>query len=162
MIETSGIEWTLLRPGIFAANSLAWWAPQIRAGDVVRWPYLEASTAPIDERDVAAVAVRSLCDDGHAGAEYVLTLPQSLSQIEQLSIIGRATGRLLRIEGMSPDEARREWADSWPPSLINMLLDAWNAAIGSRAFVTSRFEEITGTPARTFYEWAVDHATEFS
>ena len=62
-----------------------WWAPQIRAGDVVRWPYLAAPTAPIDERDIAAVAVRALCEDGHAGAEYVLTGPQSLSQFEQMS-----------------------------------------------------------------------------
>ena len=71
LIETSGLQWTFLRPGMFAANALSWWAPQIRAGDVVRWPYLAAPTAPIDERDIAAVAVRALCEDGHAGAEYV-------------------------------------------------------------------------------------------
>jgi uncharacterized protein YbjT (DUF2867 family) len=137
LIKTSGIEWTFLRPGMFAANALGWWAQQIRAGDVIRWPHLAAPTAPIDERDVAAIAIRALCDDGHAGAEYVLTGPQSLSQFEQLSIIGRVTGRCLRIEAMSPDEARREWVPSWPPSVINMLLDAWAAAIGSPAFVTS-------------------------
>jgi hypothetical protein len=26
-----------------------WWAPQIRVGDVVRWPYLAAPTAPVGE-----------------------------------------------------------------------------------------------------------------
>ena len=62
------------------SNCPNWWAPQIRTGDVVRWPYLAAPTAPIDERDIAAVAVRALSEDGHAGAEYVLTGPQSLSQ----------------------------------------------------------------------------------
>ena len=120
LIETSGLEWTFLRPGMFASNASAWWAPQIRAGDVVRWPHLAAPTAPIDERDIAAVGVRALCDDGHAGAEYVLTGPQSLSQFEQLSTIGRATGRYLRIEEMSPDDARREWAPilGLPPSSI--------------------------------------------
>src|SRR5258708_36309849 len=40
LIESSGLEWTFLRPGMFAANALSWWAPQIRAGDVVRWPHL--------------------------------------------------------------------------------------------------------------------------
>ena len=58
-----------LRPGMFAGNALGWWAPQIRAGDIVRWPHLAAPTAPIDERDIAAVAVRALCEDGHAGAK---------------------------------------------------------------------------------------------
>jgi uncharacterized protein YbjT (DUF2867 family) len=161
LIEASGLEWTFLRPGMFASNAVGWWAPQIRAGDLVRWPHLAAATAPIDERDIAAVGVRALCDDGHAGAEYVLTGPESLSQMEQLSIIGRAAGRSLRIEEMSPDEARGEWAAAWPPFVINMLLDAWAAAIGQPAFVTSTFEEITGTPARTFYQWAIDHAAPF-
>src|SRR5580692_2741394 len=106
LIENSGRQWTFLRPGMFASNALRWWAPQIRAGEVVRWPHLSAPTAPIDTRDVAAIAVRALCEEGHAGAEYVLTGPQSLSQFEQLSSIGRAIGRSLRIEEISPNEAR--------------------------------------------------------
>jgi uncharacterized protein YbjT (DUF2867 family) len=61
VIETSGLEWTFLRAGIFAGNARHFWGPQIRAGDIVRWPYLNAPTAPIDERDVAAAAVRALC-----------------------------------------------------------------------------------------------------
>src|SRR5262249_11403683 len=60
MIERSGLEWTFLRPGMFAANALEWWGKQICAGDVVRWPYLDVPTAPIDERDIATVAVRAL------------------------------------------------------------------------------------------------------
>jgi uncharacterized protein YbjT (DUF2867 family) len=96
LIETSAVHWTFLRPGMFAANALNWWAPQIRVGDVVRWPYLAAPTAPVDEGDIAAVAVQELCEDGHTGAEYVLTGPQSLSQFEQVSAIGRVIGRSLR------------------------------------------------------------------
>src|SRR4051794_20249882 len=36
-IVNSGLEWTFLRPGIFAANSLRWWVPQIQSGNIVRW-----------------------------------------------------------------------------------------------------------------------------
>ena len=162
VIEASGLEWTFLRPGMFAANALTWWAPQIRAGDVVRWPYLAAPTAPIDERDIAAVAVRALCEDGHAGAEYVMTGPESLSQYEQIAIIGRAIGRSLRIEEMTPDEARQEWPKTLMPLVVtNMLLDAWSAAVGQPAYVTSTVGEVTGAAARTFQEWATDHAAEF-
>ena len=160
-IETSGLEWTFLRPGMFAANALLWWAPQIRAGEVVRWPYLAVPTAPIDPRDIAAVAVRALCEDGHTGAEYVLTGPQSLTQFEQISTIGRAIGRSLSIEEISPDEARRELLPIGPLVAVNMLLQAWAAAIGQPAHVTSTFAEITGAPAKTFLEWATDHAAEF-
>jgi uncharacterized protein YbjT (DUF2867 family) len=161
LIDTSGLHWTFLRPGMFAANARRWWAPQIRAGDLVRWPYLAARTAPIDERDIAAVAVRALCEEGHGSAEYVLTGPQSLSQFEQVSIIGTALGRSLRIEEMTPDQARREWQAVWPASIVNMLLDAWAAAIGQPACVTSTVEDVTGAPARTFQEWAGDHVEAF-
>jgi len=162
LIETSGRQWTFLRPGMFASNALLWWAPQIRAGgDVVRWPYLAAPTARIDERDIAAVAVHALCEERHAGAEYVLTGPQSLSQFEQISTIGDVIGRSLRMEEISPEEARRESLALMPAVVVNMLLDAWAAAIGQPALVTSTVAEITGAPARTFRDWAADHAAEF-
>ena len=162
LIETSGMEWTFLRAGMFAGNARHFWGPHIRAGDVVRWPYLDAPTAPTDERDLAAVAVRALCEDGHAGAEYVVTGPQSLTQAEQVHTIGRAIGRSLRVEEMSPDEARSELLPVLGSStVVNMLLNAWAAAIGQPAFVTSTFAELTGAPPRTFLEWATDHAAEF-
>jgi uncharacterized protein YbjT (DUF2867 family) len=159
LIEASGLRWTFLRPGMFAANALSWWAPQIRAGDVVRWPYADAPTAPIHERDIAAVAVRALLEDGHDGAEYVLTGPQSLSQREQVATIGEVIGKPLRFEELSPDEARRELG--FPPAPLNMLLAAWAAAIGQPALVTSTVAEVTGRPARTFRAWVTDHAEEF-
>jgi uncharacterized protein YbjT (DUF2867 family) len=127
----------------------------------VRWPHLAAPTAPIDERDIAAVAVRALCEDGHSGAEYVLTGPQSLSQFEQISTIGGVIGRSLRIEEISPEEAKRELLPFIPALGVNMLLAAWAAAIGQPAFVTSTVAEITGAPARTFRDWAADHAAAF-
>jgi uncharacterized protein YbjT (DUF2867 family) len=161
LIETSGLEWTFLRPGMFAANALNWWAPQIRAGDAVRWPHLAVPTAPIDERDIAAVAVRALCEEGHAGAEYVLTGPQSLSQFDQVSTIGRVIGRSMRIEEISPDEARQELLNIMPAGAVSMLLNAWAAASGQPAFVTSTVRDITRMPARAFADWVTDHAAEF-
>ena len=161
LIEASGLQWTFLRPGMFAANALLWWAPQLRADDVVRWPYAEAPTAPIHERDIAAVAVRTLCEEGHGGKDYVLTGPQSLSHFEQVGIIGDVIGRSLRFEEISPEEARKELLTVGPLPAINMLLNAWAAAIGQPAFITSTIEDVTGAPARTFRDWAIDHSTEF-
>jgi uncharacterized protein YbjT (DUF2867 family) len=161
LIETSGLQWTFLWPGMFASNGLGWWAPQIRAGDVVRWPYLAVPTAPIDERDIAAVAVRTLCEDAHSGAEYILTGPQSLSQFEQIATIGSVLGRSLRIEEISPEDWLRELPAFLPSFVAKYLLDAWAAAIGQPAFVTSTVAELTGVPARTFREWATDHAAQF-
>jgi uncharacterized protein YbjT (DUF2867 family) len=160
-VETSGLRWTFLRPGAFALNCRNWWAPQIRNGDVVRWFHATAATAPVHERDIAAVAVRALCDEGHAGAEYVLTGPESLTQREQVHIIGDAIGRPLRFEELSPESARRELLTMMPASIADMLLSAYAAAVDRPALVTSTVADVTGAPARSFRHWAAEHAAEF-
>jgi uncharacterized protein YbjT (DUF2867 family) len=158
----SGLEVAVLRPGMFASNALHWWAPQIRRGDVVRWPFADAETAPIDARDLAAVAARVLTDARHARGDYVLTGAASLSQAAQVRDIGEAIGRRLRFEELSPEEFRRETAGTWPDGIADMLIAAWQATLGRPAFVTSAVEEITGAPARTVAEWAADHASAFT
>jgi uncharacterized protein YbjT (DUF2867 family) len=160
LIEQSGVRWTILRPGPFALNCLSWWAPQIRNGDVVRWFHGEAATAPVHEHDIAAVAIRALCGKGHDGRDYVLTGPQSLTQREQLAIIGDSIGRTLIFDEISPDVARRDLlAPAW---VADMVLSAYAAAVDRPALVTSTIEDVTGTPARTFREWATDHAADFA
>jgi len=162
LIEVSGRQWTFLRPSMFAANARSWWAPRIRAGEsVIRWPYAAAPTAPIHEHDIAAVAVRALCEDGHAGAEYVLTGPQSLTQSEQISIIADVIGRPLRMAEISPEVARRELLAQIPGPAVKMLLDAWAGAIGQPALMTSTVADVTGTPARTFRDWVTENAADF-
>jgi uncharacterized protein YbjT (DUF2867 family) len=161
LIETSGMERTFVRAGMFAGNARHFWGPQIRAGAVVRWPYLNVPTAPTDERDVAAVAVRALCADPNTATEYVVTGPQALTQAEQLHTIGRAIGRPVRVEELSPEEAQRELLPMLgSPTVVNMLLNAWAAAVGQPAFV-STCADLTGAPPRTFLEWASDHVVEF-
>ena len=124
----------------------------------MRWFHGAARTAPVHERDIAAVAVRALCDEGHERGDYVLTGPESLTQRELLAAIGDAIGRKLVFEEVSPDLARREVLASWPGWVADMLMSAYAAAVDRPALVTSAIEDVTGTPARTFRQWAADHA----
>jgi len=161
LLADATLDVTVLRPGMFATNALHWWAPQIRQSDVVRWPFANVETAPVDERDVAAVAARTLLDNRHAGGDYVLTGPESLSHAAQVRTIGSVIGRPLRFEELSSEEFRREAEGTWPPGVADMLLNAWQAALGRPAYVTSTVKEILGSPPRTFEQWAVDHAAAF-
>jgi len=161
LIAAAGLESTIIRPGVFASNALFWWAPAIRANDVVRWPYADAETAPVDDRDVAAVAARTLYQDGHAGGDYVLTGPESLSQAEQVNIIGDVLGRRIKFEELSPDEFRSETERTWPRPVVDMLLAAWGATMGTPAFLSSTVFDILGSPPRLFRQWVADHASAF-
>jgi hypothetical protein len=48
-----------------------------------------------------------------------------------------------------------------PAGVANVSLNAWAAAIGQPAFVTSTVADITGVPARPFADWVADHSAEF-
>ncbi|MFJ8477815.1 NAD(P)H-binding protein [Kitasatospora sp. NPDC094011] len=161
-IAATGVESTIIRPGMFASNSLAWWASAIRPGRAVRWPYGAAATAPVDDRDVAAVAALTLHQDGYAGADFVLTGPESLTQAEQVGVIGDALGRRIAFEEMTPDEFRNLSQDTAPSAAVEMLLAAWNAAVGQPAYVTTTVADVLGTAPRTFRQWAADHAEAFT
>ncbi|MGW2346628.1 NAD(P)H-binding protein [Streptomyces sp. NPDC001661] len=156
LIADSGLDSTILRPGMFASNVRLWWEPAINAGRTVRWPYAAVETAPIDERDLAAVAARTLYEDGHTGGDYVLTGPEALSHAEQVRVIGDVIGRPIPFEELTPDEFRRTTEGAWPRPVVDMLLDAWGASDGHPAYVTSTVADVLGVPARTFREWVTD------
>lgn len=156
LIAGTAREWTVLRPHAFAANTLRW-AEQVRAG-VVRQPNGDVALAPIHERDVAAVAVRALLDEGHHGAVYVLTGPRLLTQREQARAIGVAISRTVRWEEESPEEARlRLLGLGWPAPAVDGML----RGLAEPGPVTGTVEEVTGAPAMTFEAWASEHAADF-
>jgi uncharacterized protein YbjT (DUF2867 family) len=160
-IEDSGASWTFLRPTGFAANTLMW-ADQIRSGDVVRWPFSAAARALIDERDIAAVAVRALTGDGHDGARYLLSGPAVLTQAEQLAAIGQAIGRELRWEELPRPAALAALAAAWgDPAFAETALDAWEWFVDHPETVTSAVRDLTGFAARGFADWAAANAEAF-
>ncbi|MGC9667881.1 NAD(P)H-binding protein [Planosporangium sp. 12N6] len=160
-VDGSGISWTFLRPGAFNTNDLAW-APTVRAEGVVRAPYGDAATAPIDERDIAAVAVRALLDDGHEGKAYELSGPESLTTVDRVRLLGAALGTHLRFEEQTPQEARSAMAGyGAPPAIADAVLALMASAVGTTAPVLPAVEQVTGRPAHPYARWAEHHAADF-
>ena len=121
-VAATGVSATILRPGTFANNLLAWAQP-IRFTGGVQGPYPRSAQAPIHEADVAAVAAAALLEPGHTGRTYAMTGPQALTRIEQLDAIGAAIGRSLTFEEITPDAFRAAMAQYLPRAIIDMLLD---------------------------------------
>jgi uncharacterized protein YbjT (DUF2867 family) len=163
-VEAAVPQWTHLRAGAFASNALQW-RPQLRSGDVVRGPYAEARTAPLDESDLAAVAVRALLEDGLLGRAPVLTGPEDLTTARQVEILGRVLGRSLRYEELDPRSARRAilamapWAQE---AAVDSMLGYLARTVGRPARVTTETADILGRPARTFAQWAAARAEAFA
>ncbi|MBV8862708.1 MAG: NAD(P)H-binding protein [Mycobacterium sp.] len=159
----SGLAWVSLRPAVFVSNFVGMWSAQIHAGDVVGGPYAEASSAPIVEADIAAVAARALLDDDLVGQQIPLTGPQAFTNRELVELIGRVLGRSLTYEE-APLELVRErfialgfgaqFADAYTAMLAETL--------DKPALVTREVEKITGRSATTFAYWILQHRDLFT
>jgi uncharacterized protein YbjT (DUF2867 family) len=161
LIEASGVQWTHLRPTGFAKNTLIW-ADQIRAGDVVRWPYPDAARSLIHERDIAAVAVQALIHDELVSAMPVISGPETITQADQVAEIGAAIGRELGYEDMPHDEALAKLVATFGnPGFARSALNTWAGFVTEPELVTTTVADITGKPARSFRDWAADHADDF-
>ncbi|MFJ4669601.1 SDR family oxidoreductase [Kitasatospora purpeofusca] len=161
LIETSGLEWTALRPTGFASNTLGW-ADELRATGAVRAPLARLARPLVHEADIAAVAVQALTTDTLLGARPLLTGPEPVTQEQQVALIGEAVGRPLRFEEITPAEAaERMRAAGWPAELVAAVLPAQAAMLDDPEPVNDAVERIAGIPARSFREWAVDHAADF-
>ena len=124
---------------------------------MVRFPYGQAALALIAEQDIAAAAARVLLDSGHAGQTYVLTGAESLTQIQQAEAIGKAIGRPVRFEELSPEQFRRSATRHFPAPVVEDLLTALAGYVGQTAYMTADLEKITGRPATSYAQWAVQH-----
>ena len=160
-LERSDLDWTFIRPGTFAANTRTWWAESIRAGSVVRLPYPEAQTAPVHEKDIAALAVTALTEPGHSRQAYTVYGAESLTLRRQAGHIADAADRQIRVEEIPPGQARTELAKIMPPVVADAMLRQWAAANGVPAPISAIVAKITGRPAHTFAQWAADHADDF-
>ena len=163
-VVASGLGWTHLRPGMFMTNTLQW-APSIRGTGVVRQPYPDATAAPVHEADIAAVAVAALLDPlRHAGRVYELSGPEALTQLDRVAILAEVTGREVRFEEQTRDEARAElMSRPWmTEGLADSLLDLMAGTIGAtEGLVLPGVQQATGRPPRGFAGWVADHRDAF-
>jgi uncharacterized protein YbjT (DUF2867 family)/ketosteroid isomerase-like protein len=160
-VERHAARRTFLRAGGFATNTLGW-AGEIRERGAVRWAYGAAARSLIHERDIADVAVAALTDAKHAGAIYVLTGPEAITQADQARIIGEVTGLPVRWDEAPAEEiAELMAAFTGDRAFADHAVAYWAGLVNQPEQVTGDAERVTGAPARTFREWVRDHAAEF-
>lgn len=159
-VRESGLPWTFLRPSAFMTNTLEW-APQLRAGDVVRAPWAGVRIANIDPSDIAAVAATALRTGDHEGRVYALSGPESLLPADRVRILGEVLGRELRFEGQSDEEARAEMSAAMPEQYVDAFFSFYSAGALDESRVMGTVREVTGREPGTFRAWAKAHAGAF-
>ncbi|MEV5960703.1 NAD(P)H-binding protein [Kribbella sp. NPDC051952] len=155
-------EWTILRPGGFAANALDW-AASIRTEGVVRGAAPDAAGAWVHESDLATVAIRALLEPHHVRRHYTLTGPEILTMAEQLEVIATVINRDLHWIHQSPAEAVAQFITAgWPPPYAETAVAIQQQLASVAPTITTTVADLTGVPARPFHQWVRDNRHAFT
>jgi uncharacterized protein YbjT (DUF2867 family) len=162
-IQDSDREWTILRPSVFASNSLAW-VPQIKAGEPIPTYYGDGGAGVVDPRDIAAVAVEALLTSDHNKQIYTLTGSETLSAADQVAHLGELLGKSLRVVDVPSDQVRTAMlAQGMDSDAADLAVEGYEKVRnGAAAFVTDDVASVLGRAPRTFKDWAQDHLELFA
>ncbi|MFF3575119.1 NAD(P)H-binding protein [Nocardia jiangxiensis] len=163
LIARNRLSHTILRPAWFMQNFSETFLEPIDGAIVV--PTGEGAEAFIDADDIAAVAAITLITPAaHTGAAYSLTGPQALTVAEAAAIISETSGQRV----IHQDLDRETWiagvlSTGMPVEYGPVLRQLTETiASGNGSHPDNTVEKITGSPARTFRDFAHANAAAWS
>ncbi|UCC93469.1 MAG: SDR family oxidoreductase [Thermoplasmata archaeon] len=143
----SGMEWTILRDGVYL-DPVAEWVPDLVEMGELPYPVRHGRVAYISRDDLARAVAAALIQPGHEGKVYDLTGRDAITMDELARAISVATGRDVPFRSISDEEyaeiCRR---DGIPEPFIRVLTSMyWAIDAGEVEKGTDHVEVLTGTP----------------
>lgn len=162
-IEKTGVPYTFLRCNEFMQNTINYYLPTIKAEGAFYLSTKDFKVSPVDARDIAAVAVKALTSSGHENKAYDLTGPEALNHEQVAQKLSAASGRQIKYVDIPP-AAYKEGAiaagiPDWYADLLLNLYAFYGE--GRSAQVSNDVERVTGRKARSFDDFAREHAQAF-
>jgi uncharacterized protein YbjT (DUF2867 family) len=161
-IESSGINYTFLRPMSFMQNYLGL-SNSIKSQGVFYAPLIDSRTSFVDLRDIAAVAVEALTKSGHENKAYNITGPEAVSNYDIANILSKTTGRKITYVNISDDDARKGMKENGMQEwTINALMELYNfQKAGKASHVSLDVERVTNRKPISFEQFAKDYSETF-
>ena len=160
-IKASGVAWTFLRPNGFMQNMAIYNAATVRGQNAFYGSAGDGKVSQVDLRDIGAVAVRVLTEDGHIGKTYTLTGPAALSNSEIAAILSSVLGREIRYVNLPPDQMKHALLGAGVPEWnANGIIDleALYRECGAST-VSSDMERVLGRKPIAYEQFARDYAS---
>jgi uncharacterized protein YbjT (DUF2867 family) len=150
-LKALGLAWTILRPGFFASNVIAF---DVMAKGGFFLPAGGGKDAVIDPFDIAAVAAKALTEPGHDGKIYELTGPELLSFSEMVEKLSASTGVPLVYVDVPAAAALEGMLSAGVPAKQAEAAVVYFAEVAAgRMVVQPTVAQVLGRPARSFDDW---------
>jgi uncharacterized protein YbjT (DUF2867 family) len=160
----SGLGYTLLRNNAYMQNFLML-APAIATTSSFSSSTGEGRIGLIDTRDVADVAAQiAVSPAAHAKKTYWPTGPERLSYSDAAAVLSKVLGRQIALHPLTFEEDKQAMINAGiPETVAEMNAQALSLfAQGDSDWVTDDVPSLLSRPARTFEQFAADHAAAFS
>lgn len=159
-IEASGLDWTFIRANSFMQNTVNYAGSTIKEQSAIYSAIGDAKISHVDVRDIAAVAVAALTEDGHAGKAYDLNGPDALSYDEIAAQLTDALGRKINHVNIPLEDLRGAMLEQeMPKFMVDNLVDLERLyGEGKAAADHSDIKAVTGSEPRHFAEFAKETA----
>lgn len=157
-INELGIPATFLRAGFFMQNLNTVHREDIKTRGELFMPAGNGRTSFIDVRDIAAVAVRALTEDGHKEKAYTLTGGEALTYYEVADIFTSILGKPIRYANPSLLNFIWQMRVRVPlPFILIMAAIYTTVRLGYSAQMTSDVEQLLGRPPLTMQQYVKDY-----
>jgi len=162
-VEASGIPYTILRPNTFmqsyAMNSLS-----IKSDSAFYMPQGEGRVSLVDVRDVAALAVAVLTQEGHERRIYDVTGAEALSNNDVADKLSLTLGKQVHYVDVSTAQAEQSMRDAGLPAwMVSSLLELFQfSKRGDAAHVSDSINKILSRSPLTFEQFLQDNRELFS
>jgi uncharacterized protein YbjT (DUF2867 family) len=161
-LEETGIAFTHLRPNLFMQNMLR--VAQTIATQRIFYDRVgDAKFSLVDVRDIAAVAVKVLTEEGHEGKVYSITGPEVLSFGEVAEKLSIAIENKVTYVSVSPEEYKKpileRGVQEWFVDAVNDIYSYYSEGMGM--IVTNVVAEVALKQPISFDQFAKDYAQSF-
>lgn len=161
-IRNSGADYTFLRPNFFMQTDMSV-IPVMQEHGVYSMPIGSIGNNRIDTRDIADCAVRVLTEEGHAGTDYHLHGPDTISGPKAAEVYSKHLGREVHYAGDDVDAWGKPVEAFLPPWLLDSLKKMFigqqqHGGVADAAAIAASADAV-GHPLRTFDEFAAEVAT---
>lgn len=161
LVKNSGIPFTIIRPGWFMQNFLTWIGGEsLKTDGKFYLPAGDSKTAFIDVRDIAAVAIRCLLEDGHAEKIYELTSDEALNHHEVAQKIALQLHQPVQYVPLSDEEyIDRKIAEGWSIEAAKYVVMLYRIVreTGKEAIVSRDVEHVLHRLPISFDEFVEAH-----
>jgi NAD(P)H dehydrogenase (quinone) len=161
ILQSSGLEWTVLRFGSFAELVLPPAATAVQNRRLIT-NNGDGRIVPVSRRDCAEAAAITLTTSGHVGKTYEITGPQALSTSDLAELYAELSGRPVKVLQLSDRMLTLVLVGIGTPMPTAWSIRAFGRAVRHGYFdvVDSAFEGLAGRPPVALRDVLIAHRAD--